>query len=1023
MTHHSRPLLESLRPLSLTLAFALSLLGSSQALAQPTLEVEPTRVEPGEIVLITIAGFQPGGYDGTINLNGQPVDIIDIPPGGARTFFWQVPDEVELGGTDIDICALCNSGDLEERTNAVRMTVHRGLLQGDQINLQVWGVEVTQGVRGSFATRSPGTGDMVLMPENIVHVANRRTIVRVYPWLEAGPDVSSRPGTRARLWVTRDGTTYGPLEPENSFGSVWNHWPDVILNDLRGYMPRTWNFVLPPEAVALSPQETSASFDLVVEINPDGQGQAIEYNYQDNLAYLYGNQIRHVGRSGSFAFRLRPHLVETTLDRPDSVQIVSRPTIPELWNSVQSLYHVLPIADGIRGVRLHAPRFVEWRGDAEDWDDGQNDFFIETFLPGGQLRDGPKNDFYAFLWSGAGGCSGHAYLFTPFLRSSTCGGPDYTLAHEVNHAIGASHAGFGHGEIEGGGYDPGYPFSDGRIEPDTWGINVYTMQLHPPQTTTWAGTLATHDFMSYGPRQTRWMSRYTWNLTAENLGSPDVGVGMEVSGFNLASLTTEDFPSTFRFAGAIGSDGLVDLQPFFATYEPDGSQGDGAYSLDFYDAQGQVLTTVVPQMLQAICQAAFAPRFAEAVLPPEGWASMILREGGVEIQSWQRSQHPPHAYISSHQDGFQWPNQGTVNLAWVATDLDGDPLTYRIIAQHEQEQEIYQLATGITDQSYELDLATLPGGGNWLLAVEVTDGFDSMISTPISGFVEPTAPVVAIGEPADGSVHLAGTKVPAMALVADIQGPLNEDSMIWFLNGNFLGYGSAFEVSLHQPGTHELELVYYNTYQLEGRAAVQIEVIPELGTTVLSEPENGAESVPQPVTLSWQQVPGAVSYRLQVADNPNMSPLLIDLPNLSETSLTGEPVPADQEFFWRVTAEHPSGPPAWSEVWYFTTGDVVSGVADTPAAPRLQLEIYPNPFNPMGTVAFELPRAGQVRVEVYDLTGRRVRTLLDGHRDSGRHQLSWDGRDGHGRTVSSGVYLVRLATPSGTLTQRSVLLK
>lgn len=77
-----------------------------------------------------------------------------------------------------------------------------------------------------------------------------------------------------------------------------------------------------------------------------------------------------------------------------------------------------------------------------------------------------------------------------------------------------------------------------------------------------------------------------------------------------------------------------------------------------------------------------------------------------------------------------------------------------------------------------------------------------------------------------------------------------------------------------------------------------------------------------------------------------------------------------------------------------------------------------NPFRAWTEISFALASPGPARVTVYDLRGRRVRTLLDDVRRAGIHQVPWDGRDRRGASVASGVYLVRLETNAGTSTER-----
>jgi len=94
--------------------------------------------------------------------------------------------------------------------------------------------------------------------------------------------------------------------------------------------------------------------------------------------------------------------------------------------------------------------------------------------------------------------------------------------------------------------------------------------------------------------------------------------------------------------------------------------------------------------------------------------------------------------------------------------------------------------------------------------------------------------------------------------------------------------------------------------------------------------------------------------------------------------------------------------------------EVTSGVGDGEAPPGLAIaDVAPNPFNPMTTIRFDLPQFSEVTLAVYDMRGGLVHTLWHGHRDQGRHVVTWDGRDSRGKTVPSGVYLVRVLTPDG----------
>ena len=83
----------------------------------------------------------------------------------------------------------------------------------------------------------------------------------------------------------------------------------------------------------------------------------------------------------------------------------------------------------------------------------------------------------------------------------------------------------------------------------------------------------------------------------------------------------------------------------------------------------------------------------------------------------------------------------------------------------------------------------------------------------------------------------------------------------------------------------------------------------------------------------------------------------------------------------------------------------------------------PNPFNPETTVRFMLELPAHVSLEIYDTRGRWVRTLVDGDRVPGLHEVRWDGTNGSGSTVASGVYFYRMRAGDQTFSRRMVLLK
>ena len=83
----------------------------------------------------------------------------------------------------------------------------------------------------------------------------------------------------------------------------------------------------------------------------------------------------------------------------------------------------------------------------------------------------------------------------------------------------------------------------------------------------------------------------------------------------------------------------------------------------------------------------------------------------------------------------------------------------------------------------------------------------------------------------------------------------------------------------------------------------------------------------------------------------------------------------------------------------------------------------PNPFNASTLIAYRLAASGPVRLEIYNLLGQPVRTLVDRTQTAGAYQVIWNARDRRGAAVAAGIYLTRLTFPGGVQTRRLVLLK
>ena len=84
---------------------------------------------------------------------------------------------------------------------------------------------------------------------------------------------------------------------------------------------------------------------------------------------------------------------------------------------------------------------------------------------------------------------------------------------------------------------------------------------------------------------------------------------------------------------------------------------------------------------------------------------------------------------------------------------------------------------------------------------------------------------------------------------------------------------------------------------------------------------------------------------------------------------------------------------------------------------------YPNPFNPSTTIRYDLPERAEVTIEIFDMLGRHVRTLIKQTQQPGHQSVIWDGRNEQGHEIASGVYIYRLRAGSFTQSHKMLLLR
>lgn len=168
----------------------------------------------------------------------------------------------------------------------------------------------------------------------------------------------------------------------------------------------------------------------------------------------------------------------------------------------------------------------------------------------------------------------------------------------------------------------------------------------------------------------------------------------------------------------------------------------------------------------------------------------------------------------------------------------------------------------------------------------------------------------------------------------------------------------------------------------------------------------------QDIHISWSEntEPDLLGYKLYYGEESRRYRYAI--PVGKETEFTLSELPEFPTIFFAVTAYDHNG----------NESDYSEELAIENSGPFfILMSNYPNPFNPVTRIPFRLMRSSHVELAIFDVTGRKVKTLMDGPQDAGMHEASWEGDDDSARAVANGVYFCRLLIGDFCITRKLIM--
>ena len=181
----------------------------------------------------------------------------------------------------------------------------------------------------------------------------------------------------------------------------------------------------------------------------------------------------------------------------------------------------------------------------------------------------------------------------------------------------------------------------------------------------------------------------------------------------------------------------------------------------------------------------------------------------------------------------------------------------------------------------------------------------------------------------------------------------------------------------------------------------------------------GTTLQPRNPILIWNKSTAAKSYYIQLSLDSSFTSTVFDS-TVADTVVQLDTLTANTIYYWHIAAFNLSDTGNYSVIGIFKTGDQITGIKDNKVVPKelTLLQNYPNPFNPTTIIRYSIPKAGLVTLNVYDILGQKITTIINKEQTAGWHDVNFNATK-----LTSGVYIYRIEAGRYVQVKKMMVLK